>query len=71
MTTTTATVDVWDRRRLQRTLAGVTALVVLLLAGLAYAVQAALTTEPQTASTQAAAVSRPATFAENVAMTRP
>lgn len=56
MTTTTATVDVWDRRRLQRTLAGVTALVAVLLAGLAYAVQAALTTEPQTASTQAAAV---------------
>jgi hypothetical protein len=35
MTTTTSAADVWDRRRLQRTLAGVTGLVVLLLVGLA------------------------------------
>ncbi|KAB7740351.1 hypothetical protein GA707_19550 [Nostocoides sp. F2B08] len=62
MTTTTgistaaSAVGVWDRRRLQRTLAGVTALAVLLLAGLAYAIQAALATEPQTAAAQAASV---------------
>jgi len=54
MNTTAPAVGVWDRRRLQRTLAGVTALVVVLLAGLAYAVQAALTADPQTAAAQPA-----------------
>ncbi|KAB7740043.1 hypothetical protein GA707_19690 [Nostocoides sp. F2B08] len=53
MTTTTPTMDAWDRRRLQRTLAAVTAAVVLLLAGLAYAVHAALTSHPPEAAAAA------------------
>lgn len=54
MTTTAHDTQQWDRRRLQRTLAAVTALLVLLLAGLAYAVHTAFTSHPSEAAATAA-----------------
>ena len=45
MTTPAHDMQQWDRRRLQRTLAAVTAAVVLLLVGLAYAIHTAFTTD--------------------------